>query len=91
MTSKESKKEARTRLPLIAIWLLLAALLALGFYYTFAWAIQSDDTEFVRGMVIHHKPPPPTLDKAQYDKLMYKLANYPVVGTSTASTTPALP
>jgi len=86
--------KARTRLPLIALWILLGALFALGFYQAFAWAIQDDDTAFVRGMVIHHQLPPPTLDKAAYDRLMYKLANYPsTVSTSSpqaASTTHAL-
>jgi len=90
MTSKDKDKVARTRLPLIAIWILLGALFALGFYYTFSSALADEDSSFVRGMVIHHDPPPPILDKALYDKLMYKLANYPVVGTSTASTSPAL-
>jgi hypothetical protein len=90
MVFGKKNKGAQTRLPLIAIWILLASLFALGFYYTFSWALRSEDTQFVRGMVINHKPPPPTLDKGEYDRLMYELANYPVVGTSTASTTKVL-
>lgn len=91
MALKKSTKEARTRLWLIALWIFFGVLFALGFYYAFAWAIQDDDAEFVRGMVIHHPPPPPTLDKVAYDKLMYKLANYPLVGTSTATSTINIP
>ena len=87
MAKKEHTTEARTRLPLIAIWILLGALFALGFYYAFVLAVHDADAEFVRGMVIQHKPPPPTLDKALYDRLMYKLANYPDVASTTYATT----
>jgi len=90
MIAKDTEKVTRTRVPLILIWILMGALFALGFYYAFSSALADDDSRFVRGMVIHHPPPPPTLDKALYDKLMYKLANYPVA-SSTASSTPALP
>jgi hypothetical protein len=79
--------EARTRFALIAIWILLGALFALGFYYTFSWALADDDAQFVRGMVIHHQPPPPTLDKHLYDRLMYKLANYPAASTTVSTST----
>ncbi len=76
-----------TRLPLIALWILLGALFVLFFYYTFRWALEDSDAQYVRGMVIHHQPPPPVLDKALYDQLMYKLANYSDVATSTYATT----
>lgn len=90
MAVREKKADAQTRVPFIVLFILFAVLFLLGFYYAFEWALSDGSTEYVRGMTIKHElppPPPPVLDKQDYDKRMYVLANYPVVGTSTASTT----
>src|SRR6185436_11372249 len=87
MAQRAKEKDARTRVPLVLLWILLAALFLLGFYYAFGWALQDESAEYVRGMVIKHAPPPPVLDKADYDKRMYVLANNPGVASTTYATT----
>ena len=88
MAQRASNKKAQTRLPLVLLWLLLAALFLMAFFYVIQFALETENTQYVRGMVIKHRPPPPpppVLDKVEYDKRIYALANYPVVGTSTVA------
>jgi hypothetical protein len=82
-----SADQRKTRIPLVALWIVFGILFALGFYYAFGWALEDESSEYVRGMEIKHAPPPPVLDKADYDRRMYILANYPDIATSTYATT----
>jgi hypothetical protein len=87
MAVRESKTKAQTRVPLVILWVLFAALFLLGFYYAFGWALQDESSEYVRGKeILHTQPPPPVLDKKEYDRRLFVLANYPDAATSTYAT-----
>ena len=71
---------------------LLCGLFGIGFLYVVLFGVPfvSARVEFVRGVIMKPTekiPEKPVLDKAEYDRRMIALANYPVA-SSTSTTTP---
>jgi hypothetical protein len=85
MVLRAREKVAQTQVPRLVLWCLLAALFILGFLYVLRIGFPDENSQFVRGMVIKHAPPPPTLDKVDYTKRMLALSQVPISTTTPAT------
>lgn len=85
MVRRSKTNDARTRVPLVLLWVAFGGLFLLGFFYVLQFALEDESAQYVRGMTIDHKPPPPTLDKADYDRRMLRLAGFQIASSSTST------